>query len=146
MAEITFDATTFRAQNPAFADPNVYPTATLQAFFDAAACYISTEDYGYLSGDCRERALYLFTAHLVALDDTRKAGSEAQIITSSSVGGVSVSVLAPTATNEFQRWLSLTPYGLQLRALLRAKGVGGFVVGGFNATAGFRRPDGMFNG
>ena len=141
---ITFDVAVFRAQFTAFADTTAYPDATLSAFFDTATCYISNEDKGRLTGDCRLRALNLMTAHLVFISDLVAAGGTPDFVTSSSVGSVSVTVQPPENKNQWQWWLSLTPYGQQLHALLGAVSVGGFLVGGRRERSSFRVAGGGF--
>lgn len=140
----TFDIAAFRVSYPAFSDPEKYPNVTLQAFYDTATCYISDEDYGYLSGDCRYKALTLMTAHLAALSDMIAAGQTPGLEQSAAIDKVSVSLTPPPLRNQWQWWLSLTAYGQQLLALLQAKAVGGFFVGGSLDRAAFRKAGGWY--
>jgi len=146
MAEIQFDVDKFRLDFPAFADETKYPDETLQGYFDVARCFISPVDYGYLHGDCRERALYLMTAHLTQLgyQAASGGGGGAGIATSATIGAVSVSSMAPPVKTAFQYWLFTTPYGAQLAALLGIKGVGGLYVGGRPELSAFRKVGGAF--
>ncbi len=144
MAVITFDVAAFRAAFPAFADPQKYPDATLEGYWDAACCYISPTDYGYLHGDCRARALNLMTAHLTQLSTMAASGQPTGVGQSATVGQVSVSMVPPPIKNGFQYWLASTPYGMQLWALLRVKSVGGLSIGGLPEKSAFRKVGGIF--
>lgn len=150
MAAITFDAALFRKQIPAYADPDKYPDSVIESWWEQAACYISTEDYGWLNGNSRALAINLMTAHLMTLGAaasvgaTRVAGAGG-IVTGATIDKVSVTLAAPpTATDEFNYWLSLTPFGVRLLALLQAKAVGGFYVGLYPELSAFRKVGGRF--
>ena len=80
MSEITFDVSLFRSQFPAFASATDYTDATLQGYWDAAICYVSNNDYGVVSGDCRVRAINLMTAHLTALSGKIASGENSGIL------------------------------------------------------------------
>ncbi|MCP4122226.1 MAG: DUF4054 domain-containing protein, partial [Bacteroidetes bacterium] len=54
MATITFDVTKFREQFPEFSNETTYPDSMLEMYWEMATCYVSNEDYGCLSGSCRE--------------------------------------------------------------------------------------------
>lgn len=149
---ITFNVAEFRLAFPAFASTETYPDALLQGNWDSAACIISPKDYGYLHGACRARALNLLTAHLTALGDIIKAGGSNPggnvpgLVQSATIDKVTVTLTPPPVKTQFAWWLSLTPYGQQLFALLQAKAVGGFVIGGLPEGAAFRKVGGMFLG
>lgn len=144
MATIVFDVAAFRIAFPAFANETTYPDATLQAYWDAACCYISPADYGWLHGDCRARALNLMTAHLAALSTMIANGQAVGVGQSATVGAVSVSMVPPPIKSGFQYWLCTTPYGIQLWALLSAKAAGGLYVGGLPEKSAFRKVGGVF--
>lgn len=144
MAVITFDIPAFRLAFPAFADTGKYPDPTLQGYWDAACCYISPADYGWLNGDCRRRALNLMTAHLTQLSTMAASGQPTGVGQSATVGAVSVSMVPPPIKSGFQYWLASTPYGMQLWALLNVKGAGGLYVGGLPEKSAFRRVGGVF--
>lgn len=146
MAVITFDVTAFRAAFPQFANLTKYPDARLQGYFDSASCIINNNDYGCgsLTGTCRVRALNLQTAHLAALADIIAGGQAPGLVNSATVDKVSVSLTPPPFKNQWQWWLSLTPYGAELLALLQAKAVGGFYVGGLPEISAFRKVGGIF--
>ncbi len=144
MAVISFDVVAFRAQCPAFQDATTYPNSILQGYWDAAICYISPNDYGYLIGDCRLKAINLMTAHLTALSDKIASGETTGLMQSASIDKVSVTMTPPPIKSQWQWWLSLTPYGAQLLALLGAKSIGGMYVGGWPETSSFRKAYGVF--
>ena len=145
MAEyLTFDVTQFRATYTEFSDPLKYPDAVLQNYWDIATCYISNENYGYLSGDCRQLAINLMTAHLAKIADLSNSGQLAILAQAASIDKISVSLTPPPLKNQFAWWLSTTAYGQQLYALLQARSVGGFYVGGLPEKSAFRRVGGIF--
>lgn len=143
MALHTFDVALFRVQFPAFADPIDYPDARLQMYWDMAVCYVNPNDFCYLSGSCLQLSLNLMTAHLVALSDIIASGSNPGFEDSASIDKVSVSLQAPPVFTQWGWWLSGTPYGAQLWALLQAQSVGGFYIGGLPETAAFKRVGGI---
>lgn len=142
-AAITFDVTAFRAQCPAFADATLYPDAILSGYWDAAACHISTADYGSLNGDCRARALNLMTAHLTTLAGIIASGKAPALLQGAGIDKVTVTLTPPPLRSQWQWWLSTTPYGAQLLAILQGKAVGGFYVGGAPERAAFRSVGGF---
>lgn len=95
MTDVTFNVGTFRDQFPEFASPADYPESVLQVYFDTAACYVSAENYGRLSGDCRLLALNAMTAHLCKLNSLVTSGEAAGVATSATIGSVSVSLTPP---------------------------------------------------
>ncbi len=141
---IQFDLPAFRLDFPEFADNTAYPDASLLATRDAATGYISPQNYGYLQGKGRARALNLMTAHLIALADTLKAGQMPSMISASTVDKVAITLTPPPVKSQLQWWLSLTPRGQQLLALLSASAAGGFYVGGFPEASAFRRGYGIY--
>ncbi|POP42330.1 DUF4054 domain-containing protein [Superficieibacter electus] len=151
MAALTFDAALFRKQIPAYADPEKYPDSEIESWWEQAACYISTENYGWLNGDSRALAINLMAAHLMALSAAGSSGAAANvagaggIVTGATIDKVSVTLAAPpAASDEFDYWLTLTPTGQRLLALLRGKAVGGFYVGLYPELSAFRKVGGVF--
>lgn len=145
MATLTFDVTAFRLQFPAYADATLFPDATLQMYWDNATCYIDDNgSYGWLQGTCRQLALNLMTAHLVALSVIVAAGQVPGLMQTATIDKVSVGLTPPPLKNQWGWWLSLTPYGQQLWALLQVNSVGGFYTGGAPELAAFRRIGGFF--
>ncbi len=144
MATITFDIDKFRLQFPEFSNVITYPDVMLQMYWDMATCYVSDEDYGCLSGSCRELALNLMTAHLVEIGTGTTSGDAPAFVSSATVDKVSVSTVPPPQRDQYEWWLSLTSYGQQLLALLKAKSVGGCYIGGSPERAAFRKVGGYF--
>lgn len=147
MATLVFDVTLFRQQFPAFADETKHPDAQLQMYWDLAVCYVSAEDYGYLSGSCRQTAINMMVAHLTALNDTVNSGGGGGLtgqVQSSTVGKVSVSLTPPPNKSQWSWWLGQTPYGQQLEALLSANIAGGMYIGGSPERSAFRKAGGVF--
>lgn len=141
MATLVFDVDLFREQFPAFANETTFPDAMLQMYWDMAICYISDNgSYGFLVDDCRQLAINLMTAHLTALSVLIAAGLAPQLVQNSTIDKITVGLTPPKLLNQYQWWLSTTPYGMQLLALLQAKSVGGWYVGGSPVLAGFPRP------
>lgn len=139
MTIFVFDVTAFRLEFPAFANTTTFPDDTLQAYWDSATCYVSDVDYGWLSGDCRFHALNLMTAHLTALSVLIAAGQVPGMMQTATIDKISVGLTPPPVKSQWQWWLSLTPYGQQLFALLQVRSVGGFISGGFPETGAFNR-------
>lgn len=144
MPNIVLDVTVFRGRFLAFASDTAYPTSTIQMQWDVASCFISPEDYGYLHGDCRAQAIMLMTAHLLILSDMAANGETVAMPTSASIDKVSVTLTPPPFKDQFDWWLSLTPYGAQLLAMLSMFAVGGLYVGGSNERRAFRKSGGRF--
>lgn len=139
-----FDPAAFRLLFPAFADPILYPDAMLAAYYTMAECYI-TPSCLWGCEDCIGTALLLMTAHLLAMTGGAN-GSQSGIglITSATIDKVSVSRQVPTTKGAFAQYLAMTPYGLQLLALLSKKAAGGWSVGGSLERQSIRKAGGTF--
>ena len=147
MAEHTFDEEAFRAQFPAFASTTQYPSEVLLGYWSSAVCALGSYDTRGLSGDCRQRALYLMTAHLAHMAFLISIGqTSVGVVTGATIDKVTVSMQAPAASSGWQSWLYLSPYGMQLWAMLSAKAVGGFYVGGLPERDAFRSVYGIRGG
>lgn len=148
----TFDEANFRAMFPEFSDAAVYPSAVLAGYWSMAGLFISSSEcpYSTLSGDQRAAALNMLTAHLLMLGIQARtksglvSGKSGGFTTSASVGEVSVAKLAPPVSDGWQFWLSGTPYGQMLWALLSMLSVGGFAIGGLPEREGYRKVGGVF--
>lgn len=138
MTVFTFDVAAFRLAYPAFDNDTAFPEATLQAYWNSAVCYISPTDYGDLSGPSRFLALNLMTAHLTALSVIIAGGQVPGLMQASAIDKVNVTLTPPVFKNQWQWWLSLTPYGQQLFALLQVISASGFYVGGSPQRSAFR--------
>lgn len=139
-----FDIPAFRLAYPAFANSVTYSDATLTAYWDSAACYISNEDYGYLNGLCRLKALNLMTAHLAAIATLIASSKTPGLVQAATIDKISVTLTPPPLANQWQWWLSLTPYGQQLFALLQVQLAGGYYIGGGFEVGAFRKGGGIF--
>ena len=147
MSTITLDPAAFRALFPQFADATKWPDAALSIQFGAATGYVSADTYGDMPVAARTNALYLMTAHLLALGVIIAPGNytgQPGIVINSRVGDVQVQMQPPPERGQWRYWLNLTPYGAQLVALLEAQSVGGFYVGGLPERAAFRKVAGVF--
>lgn len=147
MATVALDLVVFRAQFPQFANVTTFPDALIQAQFEHAGCYVSADTYGDMAEACRTQAVYLMTAHLLALGVLIASGNytgQPGIVTASSVGDVSVTLQPPPQRGQWRWWLNLTPYGAQLIALLDMQSAGGFFVGGLPERSAFRKVAGIF--
>lgn len=149
MSTIVLDIPAFRALFPQFASATDFPDALITAQWGLATAYISADTYGCMPVEARTYALQLMTAHLLALGVIIANGGTytgtAGLVTASKVGDVQVTLAQPPyGTSQWRYWLSLTPYGLQLLALLDAQAVGGFYVGGLPERSAFRKVGGVF--
>ncbi len=141
---ITFDVTEFRADYPEFASSVTYPDDLLQSYWDMATCYVSDANYGSLADDCRQQAIDLMTAHLLKIAQLASANQVATQIQNATIDKITDGFTPPPLPNQWQWWLGTTVYGQQLLALLQAKAVGGFSVGGWPELSAFRKAWGVF--
>lgn len=129
--EICVTIDEFRADFPEFADESVYTTSALYNLLQQATCYIHNVNYGTLQNKCRKLGIELMLAHLQALKNKIASGQNStNQIGSTSIDSVSVSLVAPPNRNQFEYWLSLTPYGQQYLMLLEAHAPAGLYFGG----------------
>lgn len=144
MATHVFDLASFQAACPALASTN--PTL-LAGTFGVAANIMSANDGCILSGDTLQLALNLMTGHLTQIGNLIAAGQTTVApAVGATEGTVSLTLQPPPATSGWQYWLSSTPYGIQLWALLQVRSAGGFLVGGSLERASFRQAGGGFIG
>jgi Protein of unknown function (DUF4054) len=144
MSTITFNVGLFVERFPAFSDGVKYPTTTLDMYWLTASFFISPEDYGYLSGAVREQALFLMTAHIAQLATQNAEQDTIGILTGATIDKVTVSLQPPPVKSQLEYWLNLTPYGVQLWALLNTLAVGGFYIGGQPNYSAYRKANGGF--
>lgn len=140
----TFDIPAFRISYPAFASTVNFPDATLQLFWNNGTAYIANSNYGWLNCDKRYLALTLMTAHLAQLSVLIANGQVPNIIQSSTIDKITVTLTPPPVPNQWRWWLCITAYGQQLLALLQVNSAGGFYIGGFPERQGFRKAYGVF--
>ena len=142
MAAHVFDLPSFAAACPALASSD--PT-TLAATFGTATVIMTKYDGCLLNGDALQLALNLMTGHLTQIAAQLAAGQTSVApLTGATEGSVSLSLQPPPATSGWQYWLTSTPYGVQLWALLSVKSAGGLMVGGSLERASFRQAGGGF--
>lgn len=138
------DIPQFRIDYPEFESPIKYPDELLERTFSNSDCYIDNYNYGWLSGDCRYKALTLMTAHLLHLASFIPINQVPGLMQGATIDKISVSLTPPPLPNQFQWWVALTPYGQQLLAMLQVKSVGGFYIGGLPEKSAFRKVGGIF--
>ena len=143
MAIITFNPTQFRALFPLYANTVTYPNMVLQLYWDTATAYISNKTGGCyclsLTVGQQTLALNLMTAHLAYLNTQINAGNATGVVQGATIDKVSVQIVPPPNTNNWQYWLNQSPFGQQLLALLQAAGVGGCLIGGYPTVYTLRR-------
>lgn len=139
MATIQFDQSFFQTSFPSLAttpDPiTFWNTATLYVYNQTGGCYV-----GGMTLKQQAWAIYLMTAHLIAISNQIAAGGTSQLVQAATIDKVSVTLTPPPVKNQWQWWLNTTPYGQQLLSLLQLVSVGGYYVGGRPELAAFRRP------
>lgn len=110
---ITVDNDTFRKWFPYFKDAT---DESIQASFDGAGSLIALETGVIcLSVKSQTRGVYLATAHLLYLSMNPDKAASANL-SSASEGSVSASF--QLYSDPWRRFLSLSPYGVELLALL----------------------------
>jgi len=123
MSQVELVAKDLREAFPEFASECKYPNGYLDRFLTQATMYISKYDC-YIRPEVRKLAIQYMACHLLtlsAVDSSGNAtGAESNIITSSSIGSVSVSIQPPIARDAFEQWIQSTPYGKAYWALLQA--------------------------
>jgi hypothetical protein len=82
-------------------------------------------------------AVDLMCAHLAASFTLINAGIPTVVVTGTTEGSVTVSMQPPPTMTAYGWWLATTPYGAQLRALLRVVGNIGLFVPRVNTGAGW---------
>lgn len=125
-----------------FNDSSQWPVKMIEVCAKRARMYVTVNaQCDQLDGDDREYARALIVAHLLVL--MKKAQTQTQqqaggssggiaggssssvgqlggngILTSASVGGVSVSMTIPQSQNAYEFWLNQTPYGIEFQAFM----------------------------
>ncbi len=145
MATHTFNYPAFQAQFPAYASAPV--ESVLEVYFGLATGFINPNDNwcGTLNGSTLDYALNCIVAHYCFINDLIAMGTDTVVVTGSSIDKVSVTLLAPPVKDFFQYWLSTSPYGKQVLALLTAASVGGWYVSkGIGERKAVRKAYGTF--
>lgn len=134
MTTVTVSVEEFLEQFPEFNTAEYAPYADLAPIYLAKAQVYITATYSgsRWTEEKRKLAIYLLMAHLIKLHyDSATGTNVAGQVASASVDGVSISyVQLPTTTDAWSYWLSLTPWGLQLLALLETMTAIPFYIGG----------------
>lgn len=128
MAEVNVSVAEFRQRFPIFSDTTKYPDTVVQTMLDTAIIYIPNQTTCCKDEATVKEMIYLMTAHLLAQNTSNSSGSG--VVQSASVGGVSVTKMAPPVKNMFSYWLAGTPYGQQLLAMLKMQSTIGIYIGG----------------
>ena len=133
MVELVLTVSKFRSDFDDFSNSELYPDGVVQSYIERAYMYCSNNVRFILKDDERLYAIELMTAHLLSLRDMMKksgTGGELGQVSSTSIGSVSVSLVAPINRNSLSYWLNLTGYGKEYLALLSAHTPMGFYYGG----------------
>lgn len=134
MTELLLTTSEFRSRFPAFSDETKYNEDLVQTQLYMAQLYISPEPNCMMKECLQKQAIYLMTAHLLEINGNIANGNGGSMgvgqVASASVGGVSVSKAIPKNKTDFEYWLNMTPYGMQLLALLDMLSVVGLYIGG----------------
>lgn len=124
MSTVTITVKDFRDAFPEFNDTTKYPDAYLQRYLDEAQCYISTRNFR-IRPAVRILAIEYMAGHLITLAATDGAGNAnpnagdgGLLVTSAHIDSVSVSMMAPIASDAFSQWVQSTAYGRKFWALL----------------------------
>jgi len=136
----------FRLQFSAFADVTDYPTAQLDGWWTMGTSYINPDNnypYNFKTKQL-QLALDLMCAHLAQSFTMITAGIPTVVVQGTAEGTVNVSLTPPPVKTSFGWWLATTPYGSQLRALLRAVANVGLYIGGSPENSAFRKAGGIF--
>ncbi len=141
MSTHAFDLPTFQAQFPELAN---LPGVVNGMYWGIATETMTADDGCILSGNTLQLALSLMTAHLAKLFSANGVGQVTGVLTSAGEGSVSAGFAPPPFRTGWQFWLSTTPYGQQLWALLQVQSAGGLYIGGSLERASFRKAGGYF--
>ena len=129
---IELTVATFRTDFSAFASETTYTDAALSNSIDRASSFVSIVNAGCLKDGNRLYALELMTAHLQILRDKITSGAaQGGLVGSSSVGDVSVSLIAPpSGGSQYRYWMNQTAYGQEFLALMATCSPAGIYAGG----------------
>lgn len=134
-----YDDVNFRNQFPAFENTTLFPPAQLEGWWDMGTAYINIDsNYPWnFKTKQLQLAIDLMCAHLAASFTLINNGIPSVVVTGTTEGTVTVSMQPPPNKTAFGWWLATTPYGSQLRALLRVVANVGFYVPRLNNSAGW---------
>lgn len=132
-----YDDVNFRNQFPAFENTTIFPPAQLEGWWTMASAYININNTRPWTPAQLQLAVDLMCAHLAASFTLINAGIPSVLVIGTTEGSVTVSMQPPPTMTAYGWWLATTPYGAQLRALLRIVGNIGFFVPRVNTGAGW---------
>lgn len=131
MSNVVVSLEDFYKEYPEF-NTDAYIDISSQAF-RRAKCRLGIKNNCFLHDCKRKDAIYLLTAHLSVLSYKAQSGQNGAAggqVASASVGEVSVSYVQIPGLDSWSYWLSSTPYGLELLALLDGLSAMGLYFGG----------------
>lgn len=143
---ITYDDAAFRAACPVFANTTTYPQSLTEGWWSTATNFVSVCDNACfnLNGAARALGINYMAGAIGQITAIIAAGQVPALVTEARIDKIEVTSSPPPNPTQFTWWLSLTPYGQMLAALLAIKGAGGMYIGGNPERAGFRRVGGLF--
>ncbi len=129
----------FRNQFPAFENTTLFPPAQLEGWWTMGTAYINIDNNYPWNFKTKQLqlAIDLMCAHLAQSFTLISQGIPSVVVTATSEGTVNVTMEAPPTPTAFGWWLATTPYGAQLRALLRAVGNVGLFMPRIQTGAGY---------
>lgn len=134
-----FPLSKFRLLYPQFASVS---DEVVYAIAEQAECFMSIHACA-----CSDQSWMLMVAHMLALRAASESGNSAPgMLTSATIGSVSVSFQAPTSSDGWSHWLNQSPFGQQFLALSKACFGGVRYVGSLPERAAFRSVGGLFPG
>jgi len=139
-----FQEQAFRNQFSQFENSTMFPAEQLEAWWVMGTSYINIDNNYPWKPAQLQLASDLMCAHLAASFSLINKGAPTGVVQSATEGSVSVSMTPPPVKSAFGWWLSTTPYGMQLRALLHAVANVGLYVGGRPESFAFRKVGGSF--
>ena len=137
MTAYSYSDAVFRAQFPVFQSQTAFPPDLIQNYWTTAATIVTNNDYGILANQGGPNAMYLMTAHLTQLGVLIGNGETPAVQTGAGIDKINITLMPPPVKTQFQYWLSTTPYGQQLLALLQVAAIGGFYAPGGMGKIGF---------
>lgn len=144
MSTHTFQYALFQDQFPAYSVAP--PESVLSVYFDLATLFVDPNDNwcGGLDGASLDYALNCIVAHYCYINALIAQGQNTAIVTGATIDKVTVNLLAPPVKSNWQYWLSASPYGKQLLALLESIAALGIWSPGLPEGSAFRRVGGGF--
>jgi hypothetical protein len=124
-----------RASFPALSDVAKYPDELCDMYLELAHVALDEKRWGQFY----EIGQKLWAAHYITLDaqdERRGAGSIGGVVSSKSLGGVSISYDASSTLAKDAGDFNLTSYGRRYWRFLRMAGMGGIQSGGQHREAG----------